>query len=193
MIVEKQIYTIDDVWELAQDPANENVFFELIDGELICETRPSRQHGLLASEIAFFLRSFTRMNDIGEVVVESGHHPPEYRYTLLGPDVAFTRHERIPDSTSDNYYPVMPDLAVEVLSPSESLSKARQKAEVYLRHGTSIVWLVQPDKRAVEVCRLIDGSRLQIELVSQDGDLSGGAVLPGFELSVRQIFAVLPS
>ena len=48
MIVEKQIYTIDDVWELAQDPDNENRFYELIDGEMICITRPSRQHGLPA-------------------------------------------------------------------------------------------------------------------------------------------------
>ncbi len=193
MIVEKQIYTIDDVRELAQDPANDNVLFELIDGELFRMTRPNRQHGLLASEIAFFLRSFTRQIEIGEVVVESGHHPPDYRYTLLGPDVAFTRYERIPDSKSDDFYPVMPDLAVEVLSPSESLNKARQKAEVYLRNGTSLVWLVQPDKLGVEVCRLIDGSQLQIEFVSHDGSLSGGAVLPGFELSVKQIFAVLPS
>ena len=109
MIVEKQIYTIDDVWELSQDPANENVFFELIDGELICETRPSRQHGLIASNISFYFTLYNHEQDVGEVTVSSGYHPPEYRYTLLGPDVAFTRHERIPDSRSDNFYPVMPD------------------------------------------------------------------------------------
>ena len=124
--------------------------------------------------------------------MESGHHPPDYRYTLLGPDVAFTRYDRMPESPPDKFVPVMPDLAVEVLSPSESLTRAREKAEVYLRNGTSVVWLVQPEKRGVEVCRLIDVSHLQIEFVGHEGTLSGDRILPGFTLDVSQIFAVLP-
>ncbi len=191
MIVEKQLYTIDDVWEMAQDPDNENVFFELIDGELFTMTQPGNTHGLLAAEIAFYLRLFTKAQGLGQVTVESGYHPPDYRYTLLGPAVAFTRYDRMPDPQPDKFVPAMPDLAVEILSPSDTLAAARRKAEVYLLNGTAVVWLVQPEQRGVDVCRLINGSHLQIEFVDHDGTLSGENILPGFELEVSNIFAVL--
>ena len=191
MIIEKQLYTIDDVWEMAQDPENEHVFFELIDGELITMTRPRNTHGLLATEIALYLRLFNMKHEIGQVTVESGYHPPDYRYTLLGPDVAFTRYDRMPERQPEKWVSVMPDLAVEIMSPSESVAEARRKAEIYLLNGSSVVWLVQPDLLTVEVCRLIDGTQLQIESVDHDGKLGGENILPGFELNVSDIFAVL--
>ena len=191
MIVDKQLYTIDDVWEMAQDPDYENVFIELIDGELITMTRPGNTHGLLATEIALYLRLFNMEHKIGQVTVESGYHPPGYRYTVLGPDVAFTRYNRMPERQTDKFVPVMPDLAVEVLSPSNTLAEVRRKAEVYLLNGSSIVWVVQPEQRVVEVCRLIDGTQLQIESIDREGKLSAEDMLPGFELDVSKIFAVL--
>ena len=191
MIIEKQLYTVDDIWDMAQDPENENVFFELIDGELITMTRHGNQHGLLATEIALYLRLFNMTHNLGQVTVESGYHLPDYRYTVLGPDVAFTRYARMPARQPTKFVPLMPDLAVEILSPSETLTSARRKAEVYLLNGTALVWLVQPERRGVEVCRLIDGTQLQIEFVDGDGSLSGDDILPDFELSVRKIFAVI--
>ncbi len=191
MIVEKQLYTIDDVWEMAQDPDNENIFIELIDGELITVTRPGNTHGLLATEVSGHLWLYNRENNLGQVTVESGYHPPGYRYTLLGPDVAFTRYDRMPQRQTDKFVPVMPDLAVEVLSPSDTLTEVRRKAEVYLLNGSSVVWIVQPEQRVVEVCRLIEGTQLQIESIGNDGKLSGEDILPGFELEVSKLFAVL--
>jgi Uma2 family endonuclease len=191
MIIEKQLYTVDDVWEMAQDPANEHVFIELIDGELITMTRPGNSHGLLATELAVYLRLFNMTHKLGQVTVESGYHPPGYRFTLLGPDVAFTRYENMPERSPIPYVATMPDLAVEILSPSDTLAAARRKTEVYLLNGTALVWLVQPEKRSVEVCRLANSTNLQIELVDIDGTLSGEDILPSFELEVSKIFAVL--
>ncbi len=191
MILEKQLYTIDDVWEMSQDPENEHVFIELVDGEILKMTRPSNTHGLLATEIAVYLRLFNMTHAIGQVTMESGHHPPDYQFTLLGPDVAFTRYDRMPERQPKRWVEVMPDIAVEIVSPSETLAGARRKAEVYLLNGTTIVWLVLPERRGVEVCRLLDGTQLQIEFVSSDGTLSGEGALPGFELDVSKIFAVL--
>ncbi len=193
MIIEKQLYTVDDVWEMAQDPANEHAFFELMDGELLEMTRPGNTHGLLATEIAVYLRLFNMTHNLGQVTVESGYHPPDYRYTLLGPDVAFTRYDRMPDPQPDKFVPIMPDLAIEIMSPSDFLAAARRKTEVYLLNGTAIVWLVKPDSQGVDVCRLIDGTQLQIEHVGHDGTLSGESVLPGFKLDVSKIFAVIRS
>ena len=191
MILEKQLYTIDDVWEMAQDPDNDHVFIELVDGELLIMTRPGRRHGLLVTNLSGYIWQYLQYNDIGELTSETGFHPASNHYTLLGPDIAFIRYERLPQPPSNKFIPTMPDLAVEIVSPSETLSGARRKAEVYLTNGTTIVWLVQPDKRGVEVCRLIDGRQLQIEFVGNDGTLTGEDILPGFELKVKQLFAVI--
>jgi len=191
MIIEKQLYTIDDVWEMAQDPDNEHVFLELIDGELITMTRPGRPHGLLVSNLSGYIWQYLQSNDIGELTGEIGFHPARNRYTLLGPDIAFIRYEHLPQPPSKKFISAMPDLAVEVLSPSETFSSARRKAEIYLLNGTALVWLVQPERRGVEVCRLIEGTQLQIEFAGNDATLSGEDVLPGFELEVSKLFAVL--
>ncbi len=191
MIAEKRLYTVDDVWQLCQAPEYEHVFLELIDGELLEMTRPGNIHGLLATEIAFYLRLFNKTHDLGQVTVESGYHPPDDRDTLLGPDVAFLRHERLPQPPSQRFVAAMPDLAVEILSPSETYASARRKAEIYLLNGTSLVWLVLPASREVEVCRLAAHGGVDIKLVSRDGTLSGEDILPGFTLPLRQLFAVL--
>ncbi len=74
----------------------------------------------------------------------------------------------------------MPDLAVEVVSPSQTLAEVRRKAETYLRHGSALVWLIDPGSETAEVW--------QREVIDSDGVLSGGAVLPGFSLPLRKIF-----
>lgn len=191
MIVEKQLYTVDDVWEMAQDPDNENVLLELIDGELQSMTRPGRRHDLLVTNITGYIWQYLQTHDTGELTSETGFHPANNRYTLLGPDIAFIRYEKLPQPPSDKFVSTMPDLAVEILSPSDTVASARQKAEIFLRHGTTLVWLVQPEQRVVEVCHLIDGTQLRIEAIDHDGKLSGEDILPGFELEVSDIFSVL--
>ncbi len=191
MIAEKRLYTVDDVWQLCQAPEYEHVFLELIDGELLEMTRPNRPHGLLASNISGHIWLYLQSHDIGELSSETGFHPPDDRDTLLGPDVAFLRHERLPQPPSQRFVAAMPDLAVEILSPSETYASARRKAEIYLLNGTSLVWLVLPASREVEVCRLAAAGGVDIKLVSRDGTLSGEDILPGFTLPLRQLFAVL--
>lgn len=117
MIIEKQLYTVDDVWELAQDPDNEDQFFELVDGELFTMTRPGRRHGLLVTNITGYIWQYLQSHDIGELTSETGFHPASNRYTLLGPDIAFLRYERLPQPPSEEFIAAMPDLAVEILSP----------------------------------------------------------------------------
>ena len=83
----------------------------------------------------------------------------------------------------------MPDLAVEIKSPSNTLAELRQKAAIYLRRETQLVWIVIPDSRGVEVCRLDANGDVEREFVAEDGALSGEDVLPGFELKLAQLFA----
>ena len=107
---------------------------------------------------------------------------------MLGPDVGFVRRDRLPEPVTAQFYPLMPDLAVEVLSPSNTLPELRRKAEVYLRHGTTLVWLVNPDEKTVEVWRMA-GDEATSETIAPDGALSGESLLPGFSLALDTLFA----
>ena len=79
--------------------------------------------------------------------------------------------------------PLMPDIAVEVKSPDDTLKDMRAKARYYLANGTKIVWLVEPQKRFVEVYTLDD------EQIFIEGEtLDGGEVLAGFQMPVSAIF-----
>ena len=181
------MYTVDDLWEMAQDPAYADRNIELIEGELIEMSHPGRRHGLLATDIAAYLWLFNREHKVGEVTVDSGYHYLEDRYNMLAPDVAFLRHDRMAEPPSDSWTTVMPDLVVEIHSPSDTYAKARRKAQIYLRNGTTLVWLVQPARQGVEVCRLLDGS-MQSEFLGQGAKLSGEEILPGFELEIDLLF-----
>ena len=64
MDIQERLFDVDDVWELAHDPDNDNVCFELIDGELFTMVPPGRRHGILAAKIAFYLTLFNNERDI---------------------------------------------------------------------------------------------------------------------------------
>ena len=77
---------------------------------------------------------------------------------------------------------------MEILSPSDTLSKLRSKAELYLRKGARLVWIVIPDERSVEVFRMRDDGEIERELVAGEGALSGEELLPGFSLPLGNVF-----
>ncbi len=191
MIVKEKLYTINDLWAMGHDPAYENRYFYLIDGMLFEDEMPGRTHGRLAIKLGRYLDEYAEAHNLGEVTSETGYHPAGTDSTLLLPDVAFQRWESVPQPPPEGYVPAMPDLAVEILSPSETYASARRKAEIYLLNGTSLVWLVLPASREVEVCRMAAAGGVDIELVSRDETLSGEDILPGFTLPLRQLFAVL--
>lgn len=84
----------------------------------------------------------------------------------------------------------MPDLAVEVLSPSNTLPELRRKAEVYLQNGTALVWLVNPDEKTAETWRLENGKTIS-ETVGTGGALDGQPGLPGFRLELDALFSLV--
>lgn len=111
-------------------------------------------------------------------------HDPAYedRYFYLIDGMLF--EDEIPGRTHGR-------LAVEILSPNDTLAKARRKAQVHLDNGTALVWIVQPNRRGIHVCRAAGGGGLQTDFVGQGDTLSGEDVLPGFALEVSKIFAVI--
>jgi len=188
MVIQQKLLTVDDVWELSHRPENENKYFYLIDGELYYDMPPGGQRGRLALGIGLYLRLYIDKHDLGIATVETGYHPPDGRHTVLGPDVAFISKARAPQPFPKKFVPLMPDLAVEIVSPTDSIAEVRRKAQVYLDNGAVLVWIVRPADTGVDVCRASEGAELNIEFVGRGGCLSGEDVLPGFELELTRLF-----
>ena len=187
MVTRERDYTIDDVWRLEHQPMNATEKYYLIDGELCIKMSPNQTHGRIASEIARLLGNHVVERGLGWVTIEVGYHPPGERHTVLLPDVAFESRARAARTPLPTYVPYMPDLAVEVVSPSQTLAETRRKAAVYLRHGTVMVWIIDPARNKAESWTAAEDGTARSEIIEQDGELSGGAVLPGFTLPLRRL------
>ena len=85
----------------------------------------------------------------------------------------------------------MPDIVIEMFEPWDELAVARWKAEVYLRQGANLFWLVRPTERGNDVSHKDRAGKMQTEFCGIEDKLSGENILPGFELPVSRIFAAL--
>ena len=185
----RQIYTVADFEWLARLPQYADRRFELHEGEIVKMDPSGEIHGSIALTIGTYLRLYLMKHPLGRATVEAGHYAQSDDSTLLGPDVAFRRLDVSTEPPVPGFVSQMPDLAVEVKSPNDSYRQMRRKAGLYLDRGTSIVWLVYPERREVEVCALDAHGEIAYETVGADGELSGGDALPGFTLDLSRVFA----
>ncbi len=188
MEVKRRLYTVDDVYEVQGWDGTSDRKYELIDGELI-EMPPSNAlHAWLASELAAHLRDFAVSGNLGYAFVEFGAYSTTDKHTLRAPDVAYFSAERLSPPFPQTFVGLMPDLVVEIMSPSNTIAELREKAAWYLQHGTRLVWLVLPDRRGAEVCRQGEDAEIKVEFVGPEGSLSGEDLLPGFKLELEKLF-----
>ena len=188
MEVQKRLYTVDDVWEMQCQPGGAEHDYELINGELIEMSPANSVHAWLASEISGFIRDFAKPRDYGFPLVEGGFSPDKDRTTLLAPDVAFVRKARMPIPFPQPYFDFMPDLAVEILSPSNTPAELSRKTAIYLENGTRLLWIINPMERNAEVCRRSADGQIDVTIIDIHGALSGEDVLPGFILEMLELF-----
>ncbi len=180
-IPQERLYTVKEFEALIARPENRDRLFELIHGELV-EKMPTEEHGELALAIGSPMRAFASEHKLGRVGVEVRHQLPRDDKNSRLPDVSFISGQR--PRVTEGGVPQMPDLAVEIKSPDDSLKQLREKANYYLLNGTRIVWIVDAVKRLVIVITPDDEDiKLEHEI------LDGGDVLPGFTLPVKAIFA----
>ncbi len=168
--------------EFANMP-DDGVRHELIKGELLTMPVPKFLHGFVVTKLSVLLYNHVNANNLGVVVGESGFHLESGPDTVLGPDVAFVARDRI-GSIPDSFYSGAPDLAVEVLSPSDRRGKVERKTALWLELGARSVWNVNPRKRTVEVFHA-DGNRW----LFHDSDELVDDTVPGFRVAVSEIFS----
>ena len=184
-VLERQI-DADAFLELQLLPEYRGSEYELIDGEMVKMTAPGVGHGLLAGMMFMFLWNHVTEYELGTAAVEAGFRSTHDPNLVLRPDVAFISYAALPKTGRKGLSPVMPDLAVEIASPSDTRTAMRQKAELYLRNGTRLVWLVFPDDERVEV----HSHSGQSQSLGKSETLTGGDVLPGFSLELGRLFAL---
>lgn len=145
------------------------------------------KHGDLASELNMVIRLFVKQHRLGYVTAaETGYliaTDPLEGDTVRAPDAAFVAAQRLPGGLPDGYIPLAPDLAVEVVSPSDRPDEIEAKISDYLRAGVRLIWYVYPGLNMVRVETPTGGRRL-----SGADVLDGGDVLPGFSLPASEIF-----
>ena len=163
--------------------------YEVVDGQIVEKPATCAFESEIASILLGFLAPFVRAQRRGRAVSEMLFRIDPVRGLERRPDLAFVSHKRWPLGRSapmDAAWDVVPDLAVEIISPSNSAYDVEAKLDEYFRAGVRAVWIVFPrsgvvyvhdSRTAVRVCR------------SEAGDeLDGGPVLPGFRLPLTTLF-----
>ena len=155
--------------------------YEYIKGELFPVPPTSLEHGKISVNLILPLGLYVRENQLGDVYVpDTGFKVGE---RVLMPDVAFLSNKHLPDDLS-KASPIPPDLAVEVVSPTDVSRQIEEKAFAYLEAGTQLVWVLKPASKTVTVYR----SETNITLLTRDDTLTGEDIVEGFSCQVAELF-----
>ena len=165
---------------------NDHLRHELIRGELTTMTPAGFNHGVVGVSFLAILHRHVMSAGLGCVVgPDTGFVLARNPDTVRAPDAAFVRRDRIPDPRPIKFWEGAPDLAVEVISPGDTVSEVDDKVQDYLDAGTTEVIVINPKLKTVKVFR-----RGQNATVLRVGDtLEGLESVPGFRCTVDEIFA----
>ena len=178
--------TVDQIRTAEQLFAANLQHCELIGGELVMMSPAGFDHGRFASRVVAALENHATRRGQGVVTTaEAGFQVAHDPDTVRAPDAAFVRAERIPPGSVKGFFQGAPDLAVEVISPSDRPNEVAAKVQDWLRAGCRLVWVVDPEKRTVTAHR----SRNEVVVLTVADTLTGGDVLPEFAMPVAKIFA----
>ena len=160
--------------------------YELIRGELRTMTPAGFNHGAIIMNVSAPLAQHVKTHALGVVCgAETGFRLGSDPDTVLAPDVAFVRRDRLPPSGPPaGYWPGAPDLAVEVLSPSDTVFEVDAKVAAWLAAGTGAVWVVNPQRRVVTIHRAGTAPRT----LSETATLTGNDIVGDFQMPVADIF-----
>jgi len=163
-----------------------DMLYEIVDGEIV-EAEPMRAYeSVLASAMMIRLGNYVLQHGLGQAVSETLFDLATV-HRQRRPDVAFVSKERwplnkrIPQSAA---WKVVPDLAVEVNSPSNTMDEVNDKVHEYFDAGVRLVWVIVPKKQEVYVY----DSLKTIRLIAREDDLTGDTIIPGFRLPLAELF-----
>jgi Uma2 family endonuclease len=164
--------------------------YELHEGVLIEMPSPSPLHNWIVALLVRVLLNYALEQKLGYVFGDNLDYVMD-EGLILKPDVSFVAAGRF--TSFPRHFNFAPDLAVEVISPSNTASEMLYKVDTYLHYGTQLVWIVDPETRVVVVYRKGEGQHLSALRLNINEMLTGEDVLPGFQLPLKDLFAQMDS
>jgi Uma2 family endonuclease len=178
--------------ELPEPMETDEALYELVNGQRVEMPPMSIRAAMVASRLVSKLNGFVREGAVAEVFPEMLFRIPlpQDASRERRPDIAVVSYQNWPlESPQDpdaNAWEVIPDLAVEVVSPSEKAEDQREKVLEYFRVGVRCVWVVYPKLRLIDVYE----SPNRVQILTEADTLRGDPVLPGFELTLASLFDI---
>jgi Uma2 family endonuclease len=177
----QKLLTAEEFMKLPDPPDGSRQ--ELIRGRVVTMPLTQGRHGIVCLKVGRVVGDFVEANRLGHATSNDagfiGERGPD---TVRGPDVAFYSFTRAPE-VPDGYFEVAPDLAIEVVSPSDTHTRVQEKVRYYLRRGVRLVWVIDPELRIVTAYQDQEWRTLE-----ETDTLTGGDVLPGFNIIVANLF-----
>jgi Uma2 family endonuclease len=175
--------TADDLYRMPDD----GLRYELVRGELRQMAPAGNEHGEVTVRITWRLAQYVETNRLGVVfAAETGFRIGADPDTVRAPDVAFVTRARIEQiGRVEGYWPGVPDLVVEVVSPNDRYTEVEEKTTDWLAAGARMVLVVNPRKQIVTVYRAMN----DITILTANETLSGGDVVSGWAVKVGDLFA----
>jgi Uma2 family endonuclease len=182
MSIRTQLITADELLRMSTDGNRR----ELVSGELRELTPAGHEHGRYTMRFSVPLGQHVEEHNLGVVyAAETGFQLATNPDTVRAPDIAFVSRERAASvSAGPGFFPGAPDLAVEVVSPSDTDAEVESKVEDWLRAGCRLVIVVNPRNQTLKTYRAMTN----IAVLTVEDTLDAGDVVPGFRLPVRKVF-----
>ncbi|MEG4534971.1 Uma2 family endonuclease [Microcoleus sp. D2_18a_D3] len=182
---DKKIWTDAEFMALNRDGHR----YEIVNGELIDMGNSGAKHGYVCSILMIFLGGYVHIQKLGAMFDSSTAFKMKSG-NKRSPDVSFMAKERLQglDELPDGFLEGAPDLAVEILSPSNTVAEIHDKIVEYFENGARLVWVIHPKEQYVLVYR---SSQEPDRLLKSVNSLDGEEIVPGFTLPVAELFQKL--
>jgi Uma2 family endonuclease len=179
----RKVWTEAELQALPADGYN----YELVDGELVMSPKNNFYHGNLCTRLLVALENHNRAHRLGAVLDSSTGFWMKNR-NCRAPDISFVTKARLRSAgfsrTTSRFFPGGPDLAVEILAPSNTRPDMDARLKDFFASGTQLAWLIHPEDQFVEVCH----SLTDRNILGPGAFLDGENLLPGFQLSIADLF-----
>jgi Uma2 family endonuclease len=182
MSTEIKLMTAEDLWQLPPD----GNFHELVRGKLRAMPPAGFEHGAIGTKLFRALDRIVEGKNLGLLVAgDTGFLIAQHPDSVRAPDIGFVCRDRIQKTgIPTQYWPGPPDLAVEIISPSDTVYGISEKVEEWLEAGAGMVWVVNPRERTISVYR----TGVPTLILTGNETLNGEPVIPGFAFKVKDLF-----
>jgi len=179
----ESLMTVDD---LAATPDDGNRY-EVIEGELFVSRAPGLPHQIVSGNIQYQIMIYLEQNPIGRIVATPGLILS--RHSGVIPDLLFYTHARGDEIIWNERLNAAPEIVIEILSTGrENISRDRIiKLKLYNKHGVKEYWIVDAERRAIEIYRAASQGLELAETLSHEDSVTS-SILPGFSCPINKIF-----